>query len=100
MKNPEEYIKNIELINPFSITLKSDGGGEFPDSYEFTDDGKKMLTAVIKQAQVDAYNEALDDVAENAEVKCYYKRTISTTTSPPDIRSADIDRQSILKLKK
>jgi len=96
MKNPEEYIKNIELINPFSITLKSDGRGEFPDSYEFTDDGKKMLTAVIKQAQIDAYNEALNDAVENAD----FGVSKNDNGCPCFNDDHFIDKQSILKLKK
>ena len=84
MKNPEEYFETFV-------------GYKFPDVLDPLDEN---IIKAIKQAQVDAYNKALDDAAENAEVKCYYKRTISTTTLPPDIRSADIDKQSILKLKK
>ena len=83
MKNPEKYIIETET-----------------DHWADQEFNKDDITKWIKQAQIDAYNEALDDAAENAEVKCYYKRTISTTTLPPDIRSADIDKQSILKLKK
>jgi len=42
-------LKEISLVNPSDITLESDGYGEFPDSYKFTESGIEDLTEEIKE---------------------------------------------------
>ena len=78
MKNPEEYFETFV-------------GYKFPDVLDPLDEN---IIKAIKQAQVDAYNKALDDAVENAE--CIYIPEISMDNGD----YWDIDKQSILKLKK
>lgn len=42
-------LKDIRLVDPSDITMVSDGYGEFPDSYKFTDEGIEDLTEEIKE---------------------------------------------------
>ena len=77
MKNPEEYIIETET-----------------DHWVDQEFNKNDITKWIKQAQIDAYNKALDDAVENAE--CIYIPEISMDNGD----YWDIDKQSILKLKK
>ena len=82
MRTPEEYIGNFKFIKE-DVT----GIGYF----EWIDDVEKQdLIKVIKQAQIEAYNEAIDDAVKN--VKLYFTDLEQTTQ--------DIDEDSILKLKK
>ena len=75
-------VSNIELNNPVHLKLESDGYGQFPDSYKLTEKGIEF----IKEIQIEAYNQALDDAVENADVVWSY--------------TYRVDRESILKLKK
>lgn len=96
LKNPEEYLANIGSITIGLI------------SYYNTDDVLK----VIKEVQIDAYNQALEDAANHAEIAVY---KLSKYSKKPrwkrlkyleevDLFSYDtqskVDKQSILKLKK
>ena len=66
MKNPEEYLEKWSFYN------------EIPT---------RELEVILKQIQIDAWNEALDKAAESAElVEC-------------DPMEFYVDKQSILKLK-
>jgi len=74
MKNPEEYIIETET-----------------DHWADQEFNKDDITKWIKQAQIDAYNEALDDAVENVDFDDNYIC---------DDCNSNIDEQSILKLKK
>ena len=81
MKTPEEYIGNFKFIKE-DVT----GIGQF----EWIDDVEKQdLIKVIKQAQIESYNEAIDDAAENADTEYSF-----------DDSMVIVDKESILKLKK
>lgn len=76
MKKPEEYLKYMSLEN---------------DIIDLYLESKSDFIKAIKQAQKDAYNQALEDAAENAVAK----------DDPSDCGTGEIwvDEQSILKLK-
>ena len=57
MKTPEEYLKNFTRPSDNVIELHTG------DSLE--------ILEIIKQAQIDAYNEALKDAAKNADTKSF-----------------------------
>lgn len=84
MKKPEEYLKGL-----------------FEEPYQLEDENSidYDFLQVIKQAQIDAYNEAIDDAVENAKLK---DKKIEYT----GVRAGGyyvikiLNKQSILKLKK
>lgn len=91
MKTPEEYFKNIiseEIIKEWGWnSLEEFMNGDNKDQIDYT---YKM----IKQAQIDAYNQALEDAAKSATTRWngeYIEIPINTVV---------VDKQSILKLKK
>lgn len=75
MKTPEEYLLENE-IDPDILA----------DQMPYTDIGVRNA---IKQAQKDAYSQAIEDAVENAS--CEYER---------DYLTGNVDKKSILKLKK
>jgi len=79
MKNPEEYIIETEK-----------------DHWADQEFNKDDITKWIKQAQIDAYNEALDDAVENAD----FGVNQNDNGCPCFNDDHFIDNQSILKLKK
>lgn len=86
MKKPEEY---LEMAFESNLTRPL---------YEIKD-SKTVILAVIKQAQKEAYNEALEDVIKNAEV---FIATITEECNSvwKDDYTAYLNEESILKLKK
>jgi hypothetical protein len=82
MKNPEEYLKN--LVN----NCKGKNEPYLDSSYFIYDGTVHPIINIIKQAQIDAYNEALDDAVGSAYVE------VDTGGYPY------VYDQSILKLKK
>ena len=81
MKTPEEYIGNFKLIKEDVTEI---------GYFEWIDDVEKQdLIKVIKQAQIDAYNEAIDDAAENADTEYSFFDSMVI-----------VNKESILKLKK
>ena len=72
MKAAEEYIKKY-----------------YPYNEEMDDEEILQLKFMIEVAQKEAYNQALDDAVETAS--CEYKK---------DYLTGEIDKESILKLKK
>lgn len=84
MKAAEEYLK------PYHLSYKDPSDRSSYSQYrEGYSDAMDIAGQVIEQAQKDAYNQALEDAAENAA--CEYKK---------DYLTGEIDKQSILKLKK
>lgn len=84
MKTAEEILES-HLTSMLSRT---------EDSYVTIDEMKQVpeweaCVKAIEQAQKEAYNQALEDAAENAA--CEYEK---------DYLTGEIDKQSILKLKK
>jgi len=77
MKDPKEYLEKFNLKS----TTK----------YHNYDYLYSSTLECIKQAQIDAYNEALDDAVENVDFDDNYIC---------DDCNSNIDEQSILKLKK
>ena len=86
MKEANEYL-GILTFNPNTLTDE--------------------VVEIIKQAQVDAWNEALDKAAESAEIeeRNYKKSPFKTLNLGQEISSEyegvyyGVDKQSILKLK-
>lgn len=78
MKTPEEYELEVSRL-----WVKYDSGEI--DTNEWTNG----VADLFKQAQKDAYNQAIDDAVENAS--CEYER---------DYLTGNVDKESILKLKK
>lgn len=78
LKNPEEYLANIGSITIGLI------------SYYNTNDVLK----VIKEVQIDAYNQAIEDAANYAEI------TDMSSGNVGEYVEWEVDLQSILKLKK
>ena len=85
MKNPEEYLEKWSFYN------------EIPT---------RELEVILKQMQIDAWNEALDKAAENACIDLYDYIGSSFKIFEQDSRYAindgtyvEISKQSILKLK-
>lgn len=91
MKTPEEYLKYEHLPNVEHSEWKL---------WISCNDLAISAINAIKQAQIDAYNEALNDAVKNAVIEYIFKPPTSTTTLPRDIKFAHLDKQSILKLKK
>jgi len=80
MKTPEEYVEKLDCI---FYEEYSDSTGVAYDKYE--------VLEAIKQVQIDAYNEAIDDASiVGMRFNDFYE-------SP---KSGDAIKQSILKLKK
>jgi len=78
MKNPKEYL------------------GKYKEEGVFTHDvNKQVVLKAIKQAQKDAYNEALEDAVRNVAIKID-----NTFPDTGELYPCEIDEQSILKLKK
>lgn len=75
MKTPEQLLKENGII-PETTQHNSD--------YMY-----RAVCKIIEQAQKEAYNQALEDAAENAS--CEYEK---------DYLTGEIDKESILKLKK
>ena len=76
MKEPEEYLRNVN-----SLTLRKD------------------LYKIGKQMQIDAYNEGIQDAADNVRLKemdCPFKGGWEEDDDVPMV----VDKESILKLKK
>jgi hypothetical protein len=42
-----EELKKINLVNPYHITMESNGHGEFPDSYKLTEMGAQRLKETL-----------------------------------------------------
>ena len=58
----------------------------------------EVVNSIIKQAQIEAYNEAIDDCVKNATInvdRCAYGHELTEFYKP-----FSINKQSILKLKK
>ena len=85
MKNPKEYLEKWSAYKVFP---------------------SRELSHIIKQAQIDAYNEALEDAAHNVEghiewIKDGEKFDYTDVLSDEGVDyEIAISRQSILKLKK
>ncbi len=91
MKTPEE----IATLNIPIAVENSKGKLVFPFiSRHAADEVHKSMMKSIKQAQEEAYNQALEDAYENSE--CYIEYHEKDKGYP----SAVINKQSILKLKK
>jgi len=98
MKSPEEYLKN--LVNNY----KGKNEPYLDSSYFIYDGTVHPIINIIKQAQIDAYNEALDDAVENATIE-HIDLTSDEVFDYTDVLVDDdvevrINKQSILKLKK
>ena len=80
MKNPEEYLEKWSFYN------------EIPT---------RELEVILKQMQIDAWNEALDKAAENADADVYFRGWLAE--QEPFVEGEDYEvyvlNQSILKLK-
>jgi hypothetical protein len=90
MKSPEEYLED-SYNNNFALAMEDD-------------EIKSEVIMCIKQAQIDAYNEALDDAVENATIE-HIDLTSDEVFDYTDVLVDDdvevrINKQSILKLKK
>lgn len=86
MERAEKYLKFIEFAE---VDASEAGMFYFADNLE-----KGELIKLIKQAQTDAYNQALEDAAKSATTRWngeYIEIPINTVV---------VDKQSILKLKK
>ena len=90
MKTPEEYVKEWS------------GSSMFPS---------RELCSIIKQAQTEAYNQAIDDAANNADIAIKKKSHHGKYRKWQKVKEEDVDlfdhevmysvdKQSILKLKK
>jgi hypothetical protein len=88
MKTPEEYIKDQKIDD---FVLKYMSGTISPDGIK--GNYKERIYNAIKAAQIDAYNQALEDAAESAEAIEGWNTGYSGS-------AASVDKQSILKLKK
>jgi len=83
VKNPKEYLEKWSAYKVFP---------------------SRELSHIIKQAQIDAYNEALDDAVDDVNFvettgkPEIYNESPSMSNDMGDVFS--IDKQSILKLKK
>ena len=76
MKTAEDYIRQIN--NRF-----------MPHPYNLSRKKREEIKSLIREIQKEAYNQAIEDAAENAA--CEYEK---------DYLTGEIDKQSILKLKK
>lgn len=76
MKTAEDILKHID-----STFIRA--------PYGISRDNREKIKSLIRDVQNDAYNHALEDAAENAA--CEYEK---------DYLTGEIDKQSILKLKK
>jgi hypothetical protein len=56
----------------------------------------EVVNAIIKEVQIEAYNETLDDAVENATTKY----TFVSTGDYSGFNNRIVDKESILKLKK
>ena len=102
MKKPEEYLREAELIvkdksidEMFALNLTRDG---YRSSL-------KTILRVIKQAQIDSYNKALEDAVESVELdevcrdsEFAYNECNTMENDYGDVYAINSD--SILKLKK
>ena len=77
MKTPEEILSNIHFLEGYIDDYCS------PDL--------EASSNIIKQAQIEAWNEAIDAAAESAT---------AWSSIPRGYNDATVDKQSILKLKK
>ncbi len=90
MKNPEEYLESFNIL-------------KYTKHHDYTYLYNKINEA-IKQAQIDAYNQALEDTIDNVNFvettgkPEIYNESPSMSNDMGDVFS--IDKQSILKLKK
>ena len=93
MKTPEEYLKFIEFAE---VDASEAGMFYFADNLE-----KGELIKLIQQVQKEAWNEALDKAAENADADIYFKGWLAE--QEPFVEGEDYEvyvlNQSILKLK-
>ena len=80
MKTPEEILSNIHFLEGYIDDYCS------PDL--------EASSNIIKQAQIEAWNEAIDAAAKYVKIK---KRMTGSLFSVPTLT---VDKQSILKLKK
>ena len=81
MKTAEEILENI-----MCCTIEEDADLDVKSNYYYQHDD---VVKAIEQAQKEAYNQALEDAVEAAS--CEYEK---------DYLTGEIDKQSILKLKK
>ena len=81
MKTAEEILENI-----MCCTIEEGADLDVKSNYYYQHDD---VVKAIEQAQKEAYNQALDDAVETAS--CEYKK---------DYLTGEIDKESILKLKK
>jgi hypothetical protein len=42
-------LKQLDIVNPYHITLTRSGHGEYPDTYNLTDNGIKALIKLIME---------------------------------------------------
>lgn len=50
-------LKDIELISPIHLVMKSNGHGEFPDSYKLTKKGIEYLEEIILEEYIERLND-------------------------------------------
>lgn len=81
MKKPEEYLNS--WMNAYDMNINMDKRA------------KDAFLDCIKEVQIDAYNEALEDAADNVDYK-----EVTFKSSNDSFTMTVIDKQSILKLKK
>mgnify|MGYP000951230948 CR=1 FL=1 len=85
MKTAEEILENI-----MCCTIEEGADLDVKSNYYYQHDD---VVKAIEQAQKEAYNQALEDAVEDAveAASCEYEK---------DYLTGEIDKQSILKLKK
>lgn len=97
MKDPKEYLK--DFTRPLDNVIELHTG-----------DGPEILK-IIRQAQIEAYNEALEDAAKNADTKSFKLSKYSKKPRWKLVKDEEVDlfsydfktivnKQSILNLKK
>jgi hypothetical protein len=98
MKSPEQYLED-------AIEKTDDVDQPFFDKNHLIYDGKaKPIINAIKQAQIDAYNESLDDTIKHVAVE-HIDLTTDEVFDYTDVLVDDdvevrVNKQSILNLKK
>lgn len=94
MKTPEEIAVENGLFSDINSIYGNFDLQITRDCHVHT---SKMIIKAIKQAQIESYNQAIDDASENAKTDCKYK---SDEWGMNRSMYHSIDKQSILKLKK